>query len=655
MSQPCNLNVTLSKTNPTCYGDCNGMVSANVTGGSGNYTYMWSNGATTASIMNLCAGTYAVTVMDGNCTDSASTMIQKGRVGGNVVVTNATGCGACDGSMSATGNGGNGGPYTFMWSNGATTSMIDSLCPGTYTVTITDDEGCTFVCAKTVHGAGSFNVNQTIKHDTSCVGTSCSGSITVSPSVGPASNYTYMWNTGATTAMISALCAGNYTVTVSNGAGCSVTETYMVADSSNCGGCNLGITIARTHPTCHGDCDGSMTANVTNGTGAYTYMWSNGATTRTINNLCAGTYTVTATDANQCTVTMSQSISKGMVGANLVKHNPTCGQCNGSLTVNGNGGNGAPYTYLWSTGATTNMIDSLCPGTYTATITDDEGCTFICITTIVNDTTGCNGCSNDFTTYTQGGWGNTGAPGQYMAAHFATCFPNGVTIGDSMCGNSITLTSVQAVRDFLPQGGTPAALTQSYVDPGAMNITVLAGQLLAAHFALGFDACDTAFSGSSNAINEVIYVGDTASPFYGWSIQTIHDTAMYILAGCGSAYTPSDVNAALTAFNENYDNGGDMGWYVCPDDFGPVATVKPPITIGNAYPTPFRDKVTVDLKERTGITITVSELNGKVLYKFTNASGLYEINGKFQKGMYLITLEDPRTGERQLIRTISAF
>jgi hypothetical protein len=646
---PCPVTVSLAKVHPTCNGDCDGSITANASNGSGQYTYMWSNGATTMSISSLCAGTYTVTVTDSvnNCSTTMTDSIFKGAVGAHVTKVNP-GC-SCTGSITVVGNGGNGGPYTYLWSTGETTNTRDSLCAGTYTVTITDDEGCTYVCITNLVSSGSFTMSADVEPDTNCV-PGCSGSIMVTPDPGPVSNYMYMWSNGATTNSIMSLCAGTYTVTATDSSGCSVTQSYTVADSSNCGGGTCELTLSKVHPTCYGDCDGSVTANVSGGSGQYTYLWNTGATTMTISNQCAGMYTVTITDpVNQCSITDSTMIQKARVSGTVMITNATCGDCNGSMSVTPHGGNGWPYTFLWSTGDTTQTITDLCPGTYTITITDSEGCTWECPKVVLDDTTNCGNDCNDFTTYTQGGWGNPGAPGQYMAANFDSCFGS-VVVGDA-CGFTITLTSVSAVQDFLPQGGTPAALTQNYTDPGSGNITVLAGQVLGVAFALGFDACDSSFSGSPNYLGEQIYI-DSTSVFYGWSIQAIYDTARMVLSGCPSNYTPSEVNDAATAINENYDGGANEGWFVCPDDFTPAPAGKNTVK-AEVFPNPFNKRLTINTKANDNLTIIVTDISGRVMETFSNVNGLLDINSDWDDGIYIITLINPSTGYKETIRAIS--
>ncbi|MEZ5056004.1 MAG: SdrD B-like domain-containing protein [Saprospiraceae bacterium] len=145
------INVSAIKTDISCFGANDGTASANASGGSGNYTYSWSNGANTSNITGLSAGTYTVVVTDSDsgCQDSAAVIIlEPSQMTCSITVNQQISApGANDGQLTASGNGGTPG-YTFMWSNGANTATISNLGPGTYTVTVTDSNGCQSVCTE---------------------------------------------------------------------------------------------------------------------------------------------------------------------------------------------------------------------------------------------------------------------------------------------------------------------------------------------------------------------------------------------------------------------------------------------------------------------------------------------------------------------------
>lgn len=169
-------------------------------------------------------------------------------------------------------------------------------------------------------------------------------------------------------------------------------------------------------------------------------------------------------------------------------------------------------------------------------------------------------------TQTQGGWGtgcNGNNPGCYRDANFADAFPNGLTIGcDS--GFTVTFTSAQAIEDFLPCGGTAAVLSASHTDPDCNDLkNVLVSQLTAISLSLGFDANDTAFGASSTALADMVI--DSGNVFAGMDVATVVAMANDVIGGCSNAYSVSDLNEALTGFNESFVDGtSDSGFLVCP-------------------------------------------------------------------------------------------
>ncbi len=164
------------------------------------------------------------------------------------------------------------------------------------------------------------------------------------------------------------------TVTASNG--CTATASTTINSSTG-----ITTTATPTHTTC-GQNNGSITATPSGGSG-YSYTWSNGGTTQTISNLPSGTYTVTVTAASGCTATASSTVnSSTAVTVTATVTHESCNTCaDGTITLNPQGASG--YTYLWHNGATTQALAGLAPGTYTATVTGDTGCTAT-ISAIVN-------------------------------------------------------------------------------------------------------------------------------------------------------------------------------------------------------------------------------------------------------------------------------
>lgn len=169
-------------------------------------------------------------------------------------------------------------------------------------------------------------------------------------------------------------------------------------------------------------------------------------------------------------------------------------------------------------------------------------------------------CGN-FRTQTQGGWGapsHGNNPGKYLHGHFAGAFPNGLTVG---CTYKITLTSAQAVTDYLPGGGKPAVLTTNYTNPTGLKNN-LASQLVTLTLSVQFDIYDPAFSGSSVLLKDLIIGSGT---FKGMTISAFLSEANKVLGGCPSKYSATEISDVLTSINENFDDGTKNGGFlVCP-------------------------------------------------------------------------------------------
>ncbi|MBK9337635.1 MAG: SprB repeat-containing protein [Lewinellaceae bacterium] len=237
--------------------------------------------------------------------------------------------GGADGAVTATALGGT-PPYSYLWSNGQTTNSADNLVAGTYTVTVTDVNGCSATASASVTQPDTMTITPTITN-ADCPGAT-NGAVAVAVT-GGTSPYTYLWSNGQTTNSIGNLAAGTYTVTVTDASGCPVTTSAIVANLTI-----LTITPTVTNVKCPGATNGAVAVAVTGGTSPYTYLWSNGLMTDSIGNLATGTYTVTATDANGCSVTTSATIIVQITPADLCPN--VCTYC----SLNGYTGSTAGYT-----------------------------------------------------------------------------------------------------------------------------------------------------------------------------------------------------------------------------------------------------------------------------------------------------------------------
>lgn len=356
-------------SNASCNGGSDGGMTASGSGGTGAITYAWSTGATSASISGLTAGTYTVTATDANgCTDTASATIAQPTAVDVSIATTQPSCSGGTGSATATGSGGTGG-FTYAWSNGGATATITGLAAGTYTVTATDANGCMDTASTTINNATPVTVSL-VADSVDCNGAS-DGSATATASGGNGT-FTYAWSTGGAGATITGLSAGTYTVTATDGNGCTATDSIEVDEPTA-----VSVVVTGTDVSCFGDNDGTATATPSGGTPGYSYAWSNGGSTQTINGLIAGTYTVTVTDNNGCTDTGSVTLAQPSIlfAFTSVIDQPTCNN-SADGAIQAFGFQGTPgYTYAWSNGGTSQSISGLTAGTYTVTVTDANGCT----------------------------------------------------------------------------------------------------------------------------------------------------------------------------------------------------------------------------------------------------------------------------------------
>ncbi|PRY39169.1 putative secreted protein (Por secretion system target) [Spirosoma oryzae] len=370
VTQPTQLVLTTSSTAVKCFGGNDGTATVTATGGTAPYTYRWSNGATTATASGLIAGEYQVTVTDANgCTKTASvTVIQPTQL---VLTTSTTAVkcfGGSDGSATVTATGGT-APYTYRWSNGATTPTVSNLTASDYQLVVTDANGCQQTTSVAVAQPATLLTLTSANSPAKCFGSS-DGSATVT-ATGGGTTYSYQWSTGATTPTTAGLAAGTYQVSVTDNNGCLKTTNVTIAQPTQ-----LALTTSATAVKCFGGNDGTATVTVTGGTAPYTYRWNNGATTATASGLIAGEYQITVTDANGCQQATSLQVTQPTqlvltTSSTAVK---CFGGIDGTATVTATGGT-APYTYRWSNGVTTPTANGLTAGPYSVTVTDANGCT----------------------------------------------------------------------------------------------------------------------------------------------------------------------------------------------------------------------------------------------------------------------------------------
>lgn len=383
INQPAEILVTETHTDVACFGETTGSIQLNVSGGTvaGGYTYNWvpavGNGSSASS---LAAGVYDVSVSDDNlCTVSISVSIDEPAA---PLTLNTSGVdvlcfGEATGSVQATVSGGTAG-YQYQWNpSQPNQALVSGLAAGVYDLTVTDNQGCTAIASQLItEPAASLTVNP-ITTSLSCY-QSADGSIQLQTGGGTA-GYQFTWSpVAANTDQINGLAAGNWQVTVTDANGCSLTGSYLLTEPTP-----LTVAEVVVPVLCAGDATGSITLTAGGGTpdagGNYQYQWNPGTgSTNSLSGLTAGSYSVTITDDNNCTLSDSWTVSEPPVLTlnPQITDVPCFGLSTGQVLLNGGGGV-SPYQYvLGSASNGTGQFSGLAAGNYTAVITDAQNCTY---------------------------------------------------------------------------------------------------------------------------------------------------------------------------------------------------------------------------------------------------------------------------------------
>ncbi|MBL4734241.1 MAG: T9SS type A sorting domain-containing protein, partial [Flavobacteriales bacterium] len=371
-----------------CFGDANGTATVFSSGGTAPYTYVWTNGAgdtiglNANIIFGLSGGTYTSTVIDGNgCIVGQSFTINEPLMLVSAITgsTDVDCFGACNGTASvAVGNGVP--PYSYNWSPGGQTSANPTgLCAGMNNVIITDNNGCTTVNSISIAEPLALTLSIT-SNNVLCNG-ACVGDATASV-LGGTLPYTYQWDDPGFQTSITAnnLCAGLITVTITDNAGCIITDSVTMINVSG----PIIDSVTWTDVICAGDSNGTATVTASGVSLPLTYFWTAGSDTVGVNvttvfGLWGGTYSITVLDANGCITGASVTINEPspLASAIISSNGASCnGICDGSVTVMVGGGS-FPYSYLWTDGQTTTTATGLCAGTHNVVITDGNNCSTV--------------------------------------------------------------------------------------------------------------------------------------------------------------------------------------------------------------------------------------------------------------------------------------
>ncbi len=379
------LNLATLSNNILCNGQSNGTASVTSSGGQGTYTYTWTNGQTTQTATGLSAGTYTVSVTDSaGCSKTQAFTITQPVA---LAVSDSSVNIQCSGNSTGTSTGlviGGTGAYTYSWNNGQATQTATGLAAGTYTLTVTDANGCSRTHTVTITQPNGMSITGS-GINILCNG-QANGSATASVT-GGSGLYTYSWNNGQTTQAATGLGAGTYTVVVTDNNGCTITQTVTVNQPS-------AIVVTATGGTiCDGECI-NITANGSGGTGNITYTWNPGNLTGSSVNVCPNTtttYTVTATDANGCTKTQAATVTVNPKPTASFTANPTTGQVPLNVIFTNTSTGGTTYSWIFGDGNSSSSQNS--SNTYTnggtynpmLIVTNTFGCKDTFMLTIIAD------------------------------------------------------------------------------------------------------------------------------------------------------------------------------------------------------------------------------------------------------------------------------
>ncbi len=344
---------TITPGGPTTFCD-GGNVTLTASAGA---SYLWSNGATTQSIVVTTSGSYSVTVNDGSCNSTSSPVTVTVNPAPAVTITPSGPLTFCTGgnvTLDA------GSFSSYLWSNGATSQTINVTASETFTVTVTNGGGCS---------ATSAPVTVTVQPNPAVNVTGPSAACTSATLTADPGFASYLWSNGATTQSTSVTTTGSYTVTVTDGNGCSATSAPKSVTITT----PPAVTITGAVVACDN-------ATLDAGSGFASYLWSNGATTQTINVTSTGTYSVTVTDATGCSGSDSHAVTINTTPTgNITPGGPTTFCDGGSVTLTAPAGT----SWLWSNGAVTQSIVVTAAGTFTVSTTN-SGCTAISAPVTVN-------------------------------------------------------------------------------------------------------------------------------------------------------------------------------------------------------------------------------------------------------------------------------
>ncbi|NTW33690.1 MAG: PKD domain-containing protein, partial [Bacteroidetes bacterium] len=370
--------INVSNDHNICKGDTS-FVSVTNLNPADSLTYQWtpstsiiSGGNSQTAYINPIATTSYIVLATNyyGCQSKDTVTVQVLSIAANLSTDSVNCYGECNGSASVIPSGGI-APYSYQWSNDSSEYLINNLCAASYSVTITDIENCKLIVPVQIYSPQAIIAFISDTQMVSCNGI-CDGYAIVTTS-GSTAPYSYLWIDGQTTSNADSLCAGNYSVTITDFHGCTEFVYVEITDTSNLAAIVNNI----IEPSCYAYCDAISFAFVTGGTQPYTYTWDNGTHDTFTDSLCAGNHNLKVFDYTGCTRNVYYSISQPtpVIFTEAVNNNPSCKDiCDGNIIVNANGGTPS-YTYTWSNNQSGITATNLCDGTYYVTVYDSHNCT----------------------------------------------------------------------------------------------------------------------------------------------------------------------------------------------------------------------------------------------------------------------------------------
>ncbi len=591
ISQTTSLSVSSTQTNVVCFGGTTGAINTTVTGGTTPYSYSWGGGIITPNRTGLAAGAYTITVSDNvGCTVANTTTITEPAVISIVPAMTDVACaGGNTGAINLTVSGGT-SPYTFNWGGGVVTQNRTGLAQGTYSVTVTDNAGCTRNSTSTVAQNASLSITS-VNTNATCNGGS-NGTITLT-SNGGTTPYYYNWGGGIITQNRTGLAAGNYTVTVIDNAGCSGSLLSTVTQPAA-----LIASAVVTNISCNGGSNGSINIVTSGGTSPYAYNWGGGVITQNRTNLPVGSYNVTITDNNSCTVSTAASVTEpAVISLSATPTNVTCyGASTGSIALTVTGGTSA-YTFNWSNGPATQNNNSIPAGNYSVSVTDANLCT-----------------ANTSTVITQGTQITTST-----SVVNTTCFgsANGsidLTVGGGVGSYTYNWSNLATTQDI----SNIVANTYNVTVKDAANCTALATATISqpTQIVLSNTHVNVLCNGGNTGSIDLSVTGGTSGYTYNWSTgATAQDVSVLVAQNytvtvndnnsCSATATVAISQPAILVVAETHTNVSCNG--------GSNATINTTPS-GGVSPYSFNWGNSVITQNRTGLTsgsyvVTVTDAN----------------------------------------------